>query len=82
MVTKTPTIMEDVYDLLRKNKRENESFSEEIRRVLAGRGKKSLMEFFGILGKEAGNKMMQNYKKIRKNSRHFKRISGIQVESY
>ena len=35
MGTKTLTIIEDAYNLLFDNKMENESFSEEIRRVLS-----------------------------------------------
>ena len=45
MVTKTISIMDDVYDILISKKRENESFSEVIRRI-SGR-KKDIMRFAG-----------------------------------
>ena len=45
MVTKTISIMDDVYDILLNKKRENESFSEVIRRI-SGR-KKDIMRFAG-----------------------------------
>jgi len=46
--------MDDVYDLLARNKIEGESFSEELRRVLEKRNKKELKDYFGILSKEEG----------------------------
>ena len=45
MATKNISIMDDVYDILISNKRENESFSEVIRRI-SGR-KKDIMRFAG-----------------------------------
>ena len=65
MATKTLTITEDAYDLLAQNKLENESFSQEIRRVLAKRQKKSLLDFFGILSKEEGQELIDDLEKIR-----------------
>lgn len=47
MTTKTISIMDDAYRLLRARKRENESFSEVIRRVFEN--KKDIMEFAGSL---------------------------------
>ena len=38
MGTKTITIMDDVYELLARNKRKDESFSEELRRIVPKKG--------------------------------------------
>jgi predicted CopG family antitoxin len=46
MGTKTISIMDDVYELLVKNRRDNESFSDVIRRALSK--KKDIMKFAGI----------------------------------
>ena len=45
MATKTLTIMDDVYDQLKTLKRPNESFSEELRRLVVPKTK--LFDFFG-----------------------------------
>ena len=66
MVTKTLTIMEDAYKLLLNNKLENESFSEEIRRIFSNKKKKKLMDFFGILSKDEGDAMLKDLEKSRK----------------
>ena len=61
MATKTLTIMEDVYDLLIDHKNKNESFSEEIRRILSEKKRThKLIEIFGILSNEEGEAMMRN----------------------
>ena len=56
MSTKTITIMEDAYEVLARNKRNNESFSDLIRRTFK---KGSIMEFAGAWSdmgeKEAAN---------------------------
>ena len=62
MATKTLTIMEDVYDLLVANKRENESFSDELRRILSKKRTK-LNDVFGILTKEEGEGMIEDLMK-------------------
>lgn len=50
MVTKTLTITEGTYDLLKTHKREGESFSQEITRVFAKEQTRiALKDFFGIL---------------------------------
>jgi len=46
MGTKTITIMDDVYELLARNKRKDESFSEELRRIVPKKG--SIMECAGL----------------------------------
>ena len=60
MGTKTLTIMDDAYNLLMFNKHEDESFSDEIRRVLTKKKTKSLSDFFGILSKEEGEVIRQH----------------------
>ena len=46
MGTKTITIMDDVYELLVRNKMKDESFSEELRRVVPKKG--NIMECAGL----------------------------------
>ena len=46
MGTKTITIMDDVYELLARNKRKDESFSEELRRIVPKKG--NIMECAGL----------------------------------
>ena len=57
--------MEDAYRLLADNKLEDESFSEEIRRILSKKKKKKLIDFFGILSDEEGESMLRDLEKIR-----------------
>lgn len=45
MTTKTITIMEDAYELLKKSKKPDESFSDVIRREFSS--KKKMTDFFG-----------------------------------
>jgi len=66
MVTKTLTIMEDSYRLLAGNKLEGESFSEEIRRVFSKKKAKKLSDYFGVLSRETGNRMVKDLERIRK----------------
>lgn len=65
MTTKTLTIMEDVHRLLLENKLENESFSEEIRRLLSKKKARKLSEFFGLISDEGGEAMLNDLKNIR-----------------
>lgn len=46
MGTKTITIMDDVYERLVSNKRKDESFSEELRRIVPKKG--NIMECAGL----------------------------------
>lgn len=46
MGTKTISIMDDVYELLVRNKGPNESFSEELRRIVPKKG--NIMECAGL----------------------------------
>ena len=60
MTTKTLTIMEDAYNLLAAQKREGESFSETIRRVMSERPKKSLRNIVGMISKEEGDRILKD----------------------
>ena len=74
MATKTITIMEDAYKLLLDSKIEDESFSDEIRRILSQKRKKSLKDFFGILSEEEGEAMMKGLERSRNMDMKLKRI--------
>lgn len=66
MATKTLTIMEDAYGMLKAAKTEDESFSEALRRVLSPRRAKSLKAYFGILSEEEGQGILDVLKENRK----------------
>jgi len=66
MATKTLTITEDAYTILKNNKMKDESFSQEITRLLSNKRKKSLMDFFGILSNEEGEGMLEALEEKRK----------------
>ena len=69
MATKTLTIMEDVYELLVRNKKDGESFSQELRRVLPKKG--DIMEFAGAwkhISDEEAEEMKKAIYQLRKNS--------------
>lgn len=59
----TITITEDSYNTLLKNKLQNESFSEEIKRVLFRRSTKKLSDFFGILTEKEGEEILKEIEK-------------------
>ena len=65
MATKTLTITEDSYTLLADNKLENESFSQEITRLLTKRNRRSLGDYFGILPEKLGDAMLKDLTMIR-----------------
>ncbi|MEK6857132.1 MAG: antitoxin VapB family protein [Nanoarchaeota archaeon] len=65
MSTKTLTIMEDVYFLLVGNKLKNESFSDELRRLLTKKKEKGLIDLFGLISEKEGNEMMADLNKIK-----------------
>ena len=69
MGTKTISIMDDVYEMLIAHKVEDESFSEELRRVLSERKSRPLREYFGLLSKETGKNMLNDLEKIKKANR-------------
>ncbi|MEK6878358.1 MAG: antitoxin VapB family protein [Nanoarchaeota archaeon] len=67
MSTKTISITEEAYmRLAGLRERENESFSEVISRVT---GKAKLMDFFGVLSKESGEKLEKSILEGRKMHR-------------
>ena len=59
MVTKTLTITETAYNLLTGCKLTQESFSEEIVRILSTRKPKKLADYFGILSEKEGNDILK-----------------------
>jgi predicted CopG family antitoxin len=63
MVTKTLTITKEAYDLLAENKLKNESFSEEIIRLLSKKKAKKLSEFSGIISNKEGEEFLRNLEK-------------------
>ena len=63
MATKTLTITEDAYDILKSRKKERESFSDVIRREFSSRG---LRELAGILSKKDAAELEKNIRKGRK----------------
>ncbi len=65
MTTKTLTIMEDAYKMLLQNKQKDESFSDEIRRILSRKKSKDLSHFFGILSEKKGKGMVDDLEKAR-----------------
>lgn len=65
MVTKTLTIAEDAYNLLLGNKFEQESFSEEIRRLLSRKKTRTLTYFFGILSDDYAEGMRSDLQKLK-----------------
>lgn len=70
MATKNIAIMEDVYNLLLEQKRENESFSDELRRLASGK-KASLMDAYGAwsdLGEETLDQIEESIKRRRRIS--------------
>lgn len=64
MTTKTITIMEDAYELLKAEKQSNESFSEVIRRNIKKR--KTIWDFVGILSDKEADELQEFVQKSRK----------------
>lgn len=70
MGTKTIAIMDDVYDLLKIRKLPDESFSDELRRLVKGKG--SIMDLAGAwkdISEEDANKMKRAITEMRKGTR-------------
>ncbi len=65
MATKTLTITEDSYKLLIDNKLGDESFSEEIKRILARKKARKLSDFLGVLSEKEGADMLKDLEKAR-----------------
>ncbi len=69
MATKTISIRDEVYDILKSLKRENESFSDVIGK-LAKKRKSDLSQYFGVLkDSRVLNEIEEDYKKIRASAR-------------
>lgn len=69
MATKTISIREEVYDVLKSLKRENESFSDVIGK-LAKKRKSDLREYFGVLkDSKVLTEIEEDTKKIRAAAR-------------
>ncbi len=71
MATKTISIIDDAYNLLKARKKDNESFSEVIRRIFGE--KRNIMEFAGAWGRVDDEKIERIKKDIlllRKKSTH------------
>ena len=62
MATKTISISEEAYRRLAALKKENDSFSIVINRLTR---KKSLLDLFGVLSKEEGDRLEQSIKEVR-----------------
>ncbi len=76
MATKTITVTEDAYEILKRMKEKNESFSDMALRI----GKrKPLSYFFGALSKETGDKMEKAIYDLRKikNEQHKKSMAKL-----
>ena len=73
MATKTISISEDAYNILKSKKETNESFSDIIIKLL---GKKKLSSFYGILSDKSAKDFEYNIKESRKrhNKKHVERI--------
>ena len=68
------SLKEEAYQRLEALKRPDESFSDEIRRILSQKRKKSLKDFFGILSEEEGEAMMKGLERSRNMDMKLKRI--------
>ena len=80
MGTKTISIMDDVYNLLVRNKKPDESFSEELRRIVPKKG--NIMDCAGAwahLSDKEAEDMKMSIKQLRKNSygSMLRRIDGL-----
>jgi len=72
MSTKTISIKTEAYDRLNAKKKPRESFTDVINRLA---GKKSLMEFAGILSGKEADELAENIRKSRAGSS--KRLANI-----
>ncbi len=61
--------MDDAYGLLLSHKISNESFSDELRRVLTKRRARTLADYFGILTDEEGEKALKAIERRRELNR-------------
>ena len=70
MGTKTISIREDVYESLKSMKREDESISDAVERLINKKREVNLVDFFGVLkDSEVLRGLEEDTKKIRASSR-------------
>ncbi len=70
MGTKTISIREDVYETLKSMKREDESISDAVERLITKKKETDLADFFGVLkDSEVLKELEEDMKKIRAASR-------------
>lgn len=77
-MVKTITIMNDAYELLKKAKNENESFSDVIRKIYSKKNV-DLSRHLGVLDKKEYVNLQKDMKKLRENmskdmKKRFKKI--------
>lgn len=65
MGTKTVSLADDAYDLLKGEKREGESFSDVVRRLL-GESQPSLTELAGFLDEETAREVEETIEEMRR----------------
>ena len=70
MGTKTISIMDDVYELLVRNKKEEESFSGELRRLIKKKG--SILDCAGLWS-DLSDKQVEEMEKSIKKSKEYTR---------
>ena len=66
MVTKTLTITDDAYNVLKQNKREGESFSQTIRRMFGAKKNEGFRKLIGLLTPEEGDLLQKDLAMFRK----------------
>ncbi len=73
MGTKTISITDEAYGIMKSRKDARESFSEAIIRLS---GKKRLSSFYGVLSKESANLLEKNIREMRKKhlTSHLRRV--------
>ena len=66
MVTKTLTITDDAYNVLKQNKREGESFSQTIRRMFGAKKNEGFRKLIGLLTPEEGDLLQKDLAMFKK----------------
>jgi predicted CopG family antitoxin len=76
MGTKTISLADDAYERLRAEKRENESFSDVVRRLTDG---VSLEEYYGVLSEETADELEEIVSRRReeRTNEHRERVDRI-----
>lgn len=76
MGTKTISLADDAYERLRAEKRENESFSDVVRRLTEG---VSLEEYYGVLSEETADELEEIVSRRReeRTNEHRERVDRI-----